>query len=71
MPDDKQLRGVRVKDVLKKRRLDQASNAKEFAVLAGVSCSTTRGRFHLAAFPVFRGSSSDRISCGDARRKTG
>lgn len=55
MQDDKQLRGIRLADVLKKRRLDQALNAKEFAVLAGVSYSTARGWFHLSGFPVFRG----------------
>ena len=55
MPDDKQLRGIRLADVLEKRRLDQALNAKEFAVCAGVSYSTARGRFHLPGFPAFRG----------------
>ena len=55
MQDDKQLRGIRLADVLEKRRLDQALNAKEFAVLAGVSYSTARGWFHLPGFPVFRG----------------
>jgi hypothetical protein len=55
MPDDKQLRGIRLKDVLEKRRLDQALNAKEFAVLAGISYSTAREWFHLPGFPVFRG----------------
>lgn len=55
MADDKQLRGIRLKDVLEKRRLDQALNAKEFAVLAGISYSTAREWFHLPGFPVFRG----------------
>jgi hypothetical protein len=55
MPDDKQLRGIRLADVLEKRRLDQALNAKEFAVCAGVSYSTARGWFHLPGFPAFRG----------------
>ena len=55
MPDDKQLRGIRLADVLEKRRLDQALNAKEFAVLAGVSYSTARSWYHLPDFPVFRG----------------
>jgi hypothetical protein len=55
MPDDKQLRGIRLKDVLERRRLDQALNAKEFAVLAGISYSTAREWFHLPGFPVFRG----------------
>jgi hypothetical protein len=55
MQDDKQLRGIRLKDVLEKRRLDQALNAKEFAVLAGISYSIARAWFHLPGFPVFRG----------------
>jgi len=55
MRDDKQLRGIRLTDVLEKRRLDQALNAKEFAVLAGISYSTAREWFHLPGFPVFRG----------------
>ena len=55
MPDVKQLRGVKLKDVLEKRRLDQALNAKEFAVVAGISYSTAREWFRLPGFPVFRG----------------
>lgn len=55
MPDEKQLRGIRLSDVLEKRRLDQALNAKEFAVCAGVSYSTARCWFHLPGFPAFRG----------------
>ena len=55
MQADKQLRGIRLADVLAKRRLDQALNAKEFAVLAGVSYSVARGWFHLPGFPAFRG----------------
>jgi hypothetical protein len=55
MPNDKQLRGIRLEDVLEKRRLDQALNAKEFAVCAGVSYSTARSWFHLSGFPAFRG----------------
>jgi hypothetical protein len=55
MRTDKQLRGIRLADVLEKRRLDQALNAKEFAVVAGVSYSTAREWFHLPGFPVFRG----------------
>ena len=38
-----------------KRRLGQALNAKEFAVLAGVSYSAAREWFRLPGFPVFRG----------------
>jgi len=52
---DKQLRGIRLESVLEKRRLDQALNAKEFAVCAGVSYSTARCWFHLAGFPAIRG----------------
>jgi hypothetical protein len=55
MPQDKQLRSIKLKDVLEKRRLDQALNAKEFAVAAGVSYSTAREWFRLPGFPVFRG----------------
>lgn len=50
---DKQLQGISLEAVLEKRRLDQALNAKEFAVCAGVSYSTARCWFHLAGFPVF------------------
>ncbi len=52
---DKQLSGITLESVLEKRRLDQALNAKEFAVCAGVSYSTARGWFHLPGFPAFRG----------------
>jgi hypothetical protein len=52
---DKQLRDIKLDDVLQKRRLDQALNAKEFAVLAGVSYSTAREWFRLPGFPVVRG----------------
>jgi hypothetical protein len=52
---DKQLQGIRLESVLEKRRLDQALNAKEFAVCAGVSYSTARGWFRLPGFPCFRG----------------
>ncbi len=55
MPEDKQLRGIRLTDVLEKRRLDQALNAKEFAVCAGISYSTARSWFRLPGFPAFRG----------------
>jgi hypothetical protein len=50
-----QIRGFALKAALEKRRLDQALNAKEFAVCAGVSYSTARGWFHLAGFPAFHG----------------
>ena len=55
MPQDKQLRGVTLDDVLQRRRLDQALNAKEFAVLAGISYSTARDWFRLPGFPVLQG----------------
>jgi hypothetical protein len=53
--EDKQLQGITLESVLEKRRLDQALNAKEFAVCAGVSYSTARSWFHLSGFPAFRG----------------
>jgi hypothetical protein len=53
--EDKQLKGIMLEAVLEKRRLDQALNAKEFAVCAGVSYSTARSWFHLSGFPVFHG----------------
>ena len=52
---DKQLQGITLEAVLEKRRLDQALNAKEFAVCAGVSYSTARSWFHLPGFPALRG----------------
>jgi hypothetical protein len=52
---DKQLHGITLEAVMEKRRLDQALNAKEFAVCAGVSYSTARSWFHLPGFPVFHG----------------
>ncbi len=55
MQQDKQLRKIKLEGVLEKRRLDQALNAKEFAVLAGISYSTAREWFHLPGFPVIRG----------------
>jgi hypothetical protein len=55
MSKDKQLCGIRLEDVLEKRRLDQALNAKEFAVLAGISYSMARQWFRLPGFPGLRG----------------
>src|ERR1700722_10996871 len=52
---DQQLQGISLAAVMEKRRLDQALNAKEFAVCAGVSYSTARSWFHLPSFPVIRG----------------
>jgi hypothetical protein len=45
----------RLADVLEKRRLDQALNAKEFALCAGVSYSRAREWFDIPGFQVFRG----------------
>ena len=55
MNADKQLCNIQLAEVLEKRRLDQALNAKEFAVLAGISYSLARQWFRLPGFPVFRG----------------
>ncbi|MCP5528030.1 MAG: hypothetical protein H7A47_14655 [Verrucomicrobiales bacterium] len=55
MAGDKQLSGVTLESVLEKRRLDQALNAKEFAVLAGISYSKAREWFGLPGFPTLRG----------------
>ena len=55
MRQDKQLSSVKLDEVVQKRRLAQALNAKEFAVLAGVSYSAARDWFRLSGFPVFRG----------------
>ena len=55
MAQDKQIAGVRMNEVLKKRRLDQPLNAKEFAVLTGVSYSTARQWFRMPGFPAIRG----------------
>lgn len=55
MSHDKQLRDANFEEVLEKRRLDQALNAKEFAVLAGISYSTARAWFRLSHFPVLHG----------------
>ena len=55
MVEDKQLSGIRLEDVLKKRELDQALNAKEFAVVAGISYTASRRWMSLPGFPVFEG----------------
>lgn len=55
MANDLQLQSVRLEAVLEKRRLDQALNAKEFAVLAGISYSTAQEWFRLPGFAVLRG----------------
>ena len=55
MTNDKQLRGIKMGDVLEKRRLGQALNMKEFAVLAGVSYSIAREWFQMKGFPRLEG----------------
>jgi hypothetical protein len=50
-----ELNGVSLEGVLQKRRLDQALNAKEFAVVAGVSYSTARQWLRLPGFPALHG----------------
>ena len=52
---DKQLRDIKLHGVLQRRQLGQALNAKEFAVLAGLSYSTARAWFRLPGFPVIKG----------------
>jgi hypothetical protein len=53
--EDKQLRGICLESVLRKRHFGQALNAKEFAVCAGVSYSKARGWFRLPGFPCLQG----------------
>lgn len=55
MGQDKQLRYVSLEAVVEKRRLEQALNAKEFAVLVGISYASALEWFHIPGFPVFRG----------------
>jgi hypothetical protein len=55
MTTDKQLRGIKLAHVLEKRRLDQALNVKEFAVLAGISYSVAREWFQIKGFPRVQG----------------
>jgi hypothetical protein len=55
MTTDKQLRGIKLADVLEMRRLDQALNVKEFAVLAGISYSVAREWFQIKGFPRVQG----------------
>ena len=55
MARDKQLGNICLDAVIEKRRLDQALNAKEFAVLAGISYSTARSWFKTPGFPAFSG----------------
>jgi hypothetical protein len=55
MPQDKQLSGVTLAGVLERRQLNQALNAREFAVLVGVSYATARGCFRLPGLPAIQG----------------
>jgi hypothetical protein len=55
MTRDKQLLNIDLAQVIEKRRLDQALNAKEFAVLAGISYSAARAWFRQPGFPAFSG----------------
>lgn len=55
MPQDQQLIGISLEAVVQKRTLDQALNAKEFAVLAGISYSAARTWFRRPGFPVVDG----------------
>ena len=55
MMREKQLVNVELARVVEKRRLDQALNTKEFAVLAGISYSTARAWFRQPGFPAFSG----------------
>jgi hypothetical protein len=55
MTRDKQLIHVGLDQVLEKRHLDQALNAKQFAVLAGISYSAARTWFRQPGFPAFCG----------------
>jgi len=69
--EDKQLRGITLEAVMEKRRLDQALNAKEFAVCAGVSYSTALAGFTLLASRRFMALFSGRISSSGAPAKKG
>jgi DNA-binding transcriptional regulator YiaG len=55
MAQNKHLSGIQLKVVRQKQRLGQALNAKEFAVLAGISYSSSREWFHIQNFPTFNG----------------
>lgn len=51
---DKQLRGIRLNEVLDKRRKDMALNVKEFAVASAISYSSARSWFRLPGFPAVK-----------------
>ena len=46
---------LKLGQVMEKRRLDQALNTKEFAVVAGLSYSAARAWFRQPGLPVFPG----------------
>jgi len=52
---DKQLRALERKDVMERRRLDQALNMKQFALAAGISYSAAQYWFRQPGFPTFCG----------------
>ncbi len=52
---DKQLVRLELADVMKRRRLDQALNMKQFAIAAGISYSTACHWFKLPGFPTIGG----------------
>ena len=55
MVKDKQLSNIKLAEVRQKQQFDQALNAKEFAVLAGISYATARQWFHRQGFPALQG----------------
>lgn len=55
MSGDKQLQGIDIREVRRKRDADQALNIKEFAVLAGISYSVAREWFQSTGFPMVHG----------------
>jgi hypothetical protein len=52
---DKQLWNLELKDVMERRRLDQALNMKQFALAAGISYSAASQWFRQPGFPTFCG----------------
>jgi hypothetical protein len=55
MTRDKQLQGIDIREVRRKRDADQALNIKEFAMLAGISYSVARYWFNSTGFPRVHG----------------
>ena len=55
MAEDKQLKTITFEGVRRKCELDQALNAKEFAVVAGISYTIARELFHEPGFPAING----------------